>query len=265
MKRIICVAVSALVLLISLALNAAAVTISYTDTTYAPANGGNEILYTLTLTGSGLDWTGNFTISNTVDVGPPEYFADWATFKFVAGQVSTISGLTAPVGTWSVANSSVSAYKGGEITADSDVKETDFNELLAGNSTGFYVSNLEKPSPFSNSGLGGSSGIIATAIQSGVPVTGAANTQYMFSFSLTLPSGYSLSSDIPFQVGYFDIEAYGNANSRLKVIQGQLSEALVPPIEPPPGPPSIPEPGTLILLGSGLVIAAAWIKTRKNS
>ena len=199
-------------------LAANAISLGFTDSAQTP---GNDISYTLDYTlATGNTYNATFSISNTNDVSP-EWYAGWVTINF-GDSNPTISNLSS-VGTggpWGIMTDATEMRKGGGGAAT-------YGSVLQGNpgnrpNAGIYAISLASPLP-------------DDATQ-GVLVTGSSLATFTFQFTAT-----GLAAEMPFQVGY-----YNQITGQTKFTVNRLSAEL-------DGATQVPEPGTLLLLGSGLL------------
>ena len=213
-------------LAIALPVGATTLTYEYTSTS-SDGGPGAGIAYTLGV--DSVTGAGTFTIDGAVTANEV-WRAGWFTFKFVGGSTpSDLGALTYPTATgpWSIA----------DVNENTDVKVLQgatYNTLLAGSSSGFYVTSLASPAPDDPT-----QGICLTYLMCDpdLPLS--------FSFTVALPSGWN-PDDVPFQVGFYDGET-----KKFKLITNQLSRDLAEIVTQDL---LVPDGGTtLTLLGLGMV------------
>lgn len=200
-----------------------AITLSYTDTVQSP---GNSINYLLDFgVPSGNTYNATFTVSHTADT-TPEWYAAWFTFNFSTGSnPATIANLTDPSGTgpWSVLTSSTDVLKGGG----------QYGSPLDAGAAGFYVASIASGAP-------------ADSPTQGIFVTGSlvTTTPKTFTFDFTTNGGTLHDgvgdNEMPFKVGYYNKDT-GATKWTVNRLSAELDVT------------KVPEPGTLLLLGSGIL------------
>jgi hypothetical protein len=201
--------------------------LSYTSTTTSTDQGpGAGIVYTLDFNlqnGSTSTYDATFTIDPSSVTSSEAWYAGWVLFKFVDGSTrSTISELTAPgeAGTWTASDPSVKILGGGGHYKTLEPR---------GGFSGFYLTSLAQGSPPDDP-------------TQGILLTGSSKSPVTFSFDFTVND--PVSTDLmSLKVGYYDPPS-GHGN----YVVNQLSQDLTP----------VPEPSTLLLLGSGLVSLGLW-------
>lgn len=201
---------------------ASALTFSYTDTT---TKDGFNIEYIMDISeGTTYDYDAVFTI-NSSSTSTDDWYAGAFNFKFFEGSVPTeLALVSSPLttGPWNEADKDTNS--GASIGG--------WSSLTQAGRAGFYLQNLE-------------SALNLTNVAEGVYVSGVDTATFEFSFS---GQGDLNELYIPFQVAYWD----GFAGSSTNIKFGQLSEELSP----------VPEPATMLLLGSGLVGLAGFSRKK---
>lgn len=194
--------------------------------TYVYSDLANNINYTLTLTSTGTNtYDAIFDITG-VPTPPADFYASAFTFKLSGNDNFNITSLTAPDGstqTWLVAdyntNSGVQVLTGGS-----------YNNLLESNKVGFYNYYVSSGQPISS--------------VNEIAITSSTDVEFLFSFTQSGVGGLDAIADlIAFKALYLT-----NDGGTVQ-FQGWLSEELTS---------RVPEPGTMMLLGSGLIGLAAW-------
>ncbi len=205
-----------LISIVGAASPSSAISLSYTDTITCSAGVGPACggnAITYTLNYSGNPGTATFTISNSRSTTPPSWFVGWVLFQFDQATQAVLSSLSAPGGPWTFIDGST-VYV---LTGGGN-----YSGLPPGGKSGFVVTSLIQGN--------------TPDITQGWFVNDTAGTG-TFTFNYNLPlSGVLNTEAINFMVGYYDgLNGGGNR------VVNRLSATLVP------------EPGTLVLLGAGLV------------
>lgn len=184
---------------------------------------GFDIEYTLAVTPLSSDtYQGVFTISSSSTSADPWYIGAFD-FKFFDGAGNVIPDITGISFTGSTGPWSIADVGNPNVSIQGWSRQD--------GRAGFYLTDLEASQIFANA-------------QKGVYVSGTNDASFTFTF---LNNGGTLNEiSMPFQVAYFD-----GAKNQNGLYFGQLSADL-----------AVPEPGTMVLLGSGLIGLAGYGRKR---
>ncbi len=226
MKKIFGLMILAL-LLVAFTTPAGATTLSYTDT----AQFGNSITYTLDYSLiSGSNYKATFTVDATSG-GSSGGSVGWFTFATSGGTdqaVMTTYGIPSSWGAKGATGSDPYFLSDPQMLQGGTQQNPNFTNIGQQGSSGFFDKDLEQSTY---------NGSLANALL--VYGFGGADKVYTFTFDMSDPN---MRFDyMPFQVGY-----YIPGKNDIAKFDGRLSVDLG-------GGTSVPEPSTLLLLGSGLL------------
>jgi len=218
------------VCLLGVASPVGATLLSVTDSTLLGA--GSPITYTLDFSAT----SATFTIQTPAAPGGAAWYGGWFLFKLFDGNnPADLSLVTTPAGTWTVSdggtNSTVQVLQSGSYPSVGTLRTDGFS--------GFYLGNLE-------------SGQDLNYIQ-GINLTGGISTN-IFTFDITSTGGNLNTDAVNFKVGYYDGLVWGGCGRDCTEIKNINTSQLSTDLQ------SVPEPGTLLLLGSGLLMAGAFVR-----
>ena len=204
-----------------------------TDTT----SGVPGTVYTLTLTslgGSSFSATLQAQTINSNTLFGASWFIDWFVIQFDGGKSPTINSFTSapggtvsdPTGNWNYVPTSTQSSV--QVQAAGNNSYT----IPMDGRVGFYVDGILYPATL-------------TSIQQGAVLNGGT---YTWAWSFTLADGTSLNPTPAFQVGYYD----GVRGRSGRIAYTRMSQEFNG---------QAPEPSTLAMIGSGLIVAALLLRS----